>query len=109
MDVLTMCWLMAVTGDSGGVINVSHCSDDVMAWTATHTTFTSPTHSLLILKVLAHISQTCYKSCSFSLEIYQSVDSDTNAEVFLFSFHPTFVCSSASPRKLGENVQKAEK
>lgn len=30
-DVLTACWLMAVTGDSGGVINVCHCSDDVMA------------------------------------------------------------------------------
>lgn len=26
-----MCWLMTVTGDSGGVINVCHCSDDVMA------------------------------------------------------------------------------
>lgn len=55
-----MCWLMAVTGDGGGVINVSHCSDDVMAWTTTlppsHTTFTSPTHSLPVLKVLAHIS-----------------------------------------------------
>lgn len=91
-----MCWLMAVTGDSGGVINVSHCSDDVMAWTATlppclppsHTTFTSPTHSLPVLKVLAHISQTCYKSCSFSLHTYQSVDSDTNAKVFSVLFVP---------------------
>lgn len=106
-----MCWLMAVTGDGGGVINVSHCSDDVMAWTASlpPTTSSSPTLSLPVLKVLAHISQTCHKSCSFSPETYQSVDSDTNSEVFQCSSRPSIIRLSASFTKLGENVQQAEK